>query len=841
MPPLLALGAAITAVVAKAGHANDAAAAWAVWPVNVGDFLVDFEHPGTTAAFRWNVSSSGSGGGGAKANLSYDVGSYTGCKPKCLRWGPNYTCPGGAWDACPKLPSGRVEWQGPGSTLDLSLTFPTSGFYSIGWVLPSGHNASFGVIVQPSFASSHPGQRRDDVFSVVSFLTLAEQGPSWGPGSGGFPQPNGKMNYRPDFTVWRQQIIPLLGRMGVGSVREWGVASEGASFFANGTMVFQPAALEIRKELAAAGIDIVDLNLGLEPWMGVDGVAYPRNLSAYSWKYRVEAERYPVKRAYVEVYNEMDIHAGGGSGEQLMTVVQAAAYGLAQGGDNATKLVCGVITDSVHESFMQALVDNGLLALCDAVSFHSYDQSNLNVLGDDHSQLAIVGQLRAFLAASGRPGMPLFVTESGTQQHTWDSTRGYPCNSRVPANSSCPADPATGTHLTCINGGCTGIARPSTVADRIYGFEIVAKALSYKTFGVDRSFAFLLWYYNEAKGNYGLTGRDGTPVRALATLAQAINILSNAEYAGQLPWGQWQSAHVFRQVSGQLVAVIRVGRPGHQTTPQGEDPSPMHSRVGYRCPVERPQCGVWAWYYPTVRLQGIDGRPLAGNLSTCTAAHGCSFVDEDDGIIYAFLDKSAIHAIQRHTLVGQLVSQRRTQSDEAATAPQRTKTPPLPFALRYNLDLNKVEVLAGTQEQIPFHSVGSQWGYAVTAGNASAFNLSVSLYSLNSEPTAPATTAATLALSAGASTILPARSVSVPRMGNTTVSWVADLRPHADETGAVVLTVTTSPVTGGKGAAALPLVIRLIVGTWDCLSEGALNNPKLCPANATAKCAICGV
>lgn len=186
------------------------------------------------------------------------------------------------------------------------------------------------------------------------------------------------------------------------------------------------------------------------------------------------------------------------------------------------------------------MLDNGLLSVCDAVSFHSYDHSPLNWQGDDHTDLELVGQWRHFLADAGAPGLPIMCTEAGTQQFTWDSTRKNPiagaCWETGP-NSSCDIDPITGVRLTCINGGCTGEYRPSDLRDRIYAFEIVNKAITYKTAGVSRSFAFLLWYYNEAQGNYGLTSRDGTPVRALAALGQAIRVLGNAVYVGALPWG----------------------------------------------------------------------------------------------------------------------------------------------------------------------------------------------------------------------------------------------------------------------------------------------------------------
>jgi hypothetical protein len=66
----------------------------------------------------------------------------------------------------------------------------------------------------------------------------------------------------------------------------------------------------------------------------------------------------------------------------------------------------------------------------------------------------------------------------------------------------------------------------------------------------------------------------------------SLQVLANAEYAGALPWGNWQSADVFKQPSGQLVAVIKVGKPGFQNTPPGDnsDPSEIFNSagVGYR-------------------------------------------------------------------------------------------------------------------------------------------------------------------------------------------------------------------------------------------------------------------
>lgn len=336
---------------------------WMLWPRDVNEFLV---LPNTSTTLTWNVSS----GAAAAATFNFTIGTYTGCTPKCVKGGPNYSCPikddCAGW-ALPNARDGRnsggsVAWQGSGP-LSLQLTLPTAGYYTVTWVLPSGgFNSSFGVVALPAFKAA---TRPDPVFSVCSFLSLAAFGPGWTPFNGGFAQPDSPTwgdprgppafaSWRPEFTQWRQQIVGVLSRLGVASVREWGVGSDGGVFFQNGSLNFKPVAMQIRAELAAAKIGIVDLELGPEAWMGLLH-QFARNLSAYSWKWQSEAQLWPkrggVQRDYIELYNELDIHSGVGAADQYMSAVQAAAYGLAQGGDTTTKLLCGVVTDSVHDGY----------------------------------------------------------------------------------------------------------------------------------------------------------------------------------------------------------------------------------------------------------------------------------------------------------------------------------------------------------------------------------------------------------------------------------------------------------------------------------------------------------
>jgi hypothetical protein len=204
----------------------DDEAAWRLLPRDVNEFLVP---PNISTTLTWNVTGgAAAAAAGAATTFKYSIGTYTGCTPKCIKGGPNFSCP--IKDDCAgwALPNARdgqdsggsVVWQGSGP-LSLELTLPTAGYYMVTWVLPSGGNSSFGVVVMPPFLAS---TRPDPVFSVCSFLSLAAFGPGWTPVNGGFAQPDSPpwgdprgppafASWRPEFTQWRRQIVGLLSRL----------------------------------------------------------------------------------------------------------------------------------------------------------------------------------------------------------------------------------------------------------------------------------------------------------------------------------------------------------------------------------------------------------------------------------------------------------------------------------------------------------------------------------------------------------------------------------------------------------------------------------------------------
>lgn len=344
-------------------------------------------------------------------------------------------------------------------------------------------------------------------------------------------------------------------------------------------------------------------------------------MSAFALKWRRVAEDYPARSAwnsphsYIELFNEPDaLPTKPGTADQYMAAAQAVKYGLVHSNSTAgaqpiIKLLCGVVTDSVHDGWRDAAA-NGLFEVRDGFSFHTYRDP-----GDEEKLVAV---FRNWLAFRGHPNFPLVVTEAGSPD-LWQSETKQARTS----TSSCPAG------FFCDSGQCKGKMRPTLEEDVIYAWDLIVKAIEHKALGIDASFMFILFYYSESKGCYSITGRDGTALRALAALAQAISVLSNANYVGDLPNYGWR---VFNTSNEGLVAVITAAKPG--STLKGSSGAATK----------------WSWYYPVRKLEGVDGRALSVH---CYYDAGCTF-ENVDGLMYAYLDDAAYSVLQRHTVASQL-------------------------------------------------------------------------------------------------------------------------------------------------------------------------------------------
>jgi hypothetical protein len=727
-----------------------------LWPANVSAF---FTEPGVPTTLAWNVS-----GLSTPSALHYAVAGYA----------------NGTRD-CQAPASGVTHWTGPGALLELTLSFG-QGFFEVSF---AEIGQSFGVVSLPAFQQRHPSGQRDAVFSVDAALTQA---------SG--------VNYRPGFSAYRSQLIESLGRVGLAAARER--QSTGCAMAANGTIGEWPALnVAVRNEWAAAGVGVVDLSYETEAWMGTQpGASVVQNLSAFAFKWRKIATTYPARSAwtqnqfsYIELFNEIDSDASAGTGDQYMSAAQAVAYALHGTG---VKLLCGVVTDSVHDGWRDAAANNGLLEVCDGFSFHSY-----RTAADEER---LVGIFRNWLASRGSPSFPLLITEAGTQSDDWKSSTGQSCSATKP---QCDGEIPGGYY--CYNDACVGKMRPTYVEDLIYAWDLIAKAVEHKALGVQGSFAFVLFYYAEKTGSFAMTGRDGTALRALAALAQAISVLSGATYVGDLPNSGWR---VFNTTHDGLVAVVSSGRP---TSPNATVQNPL-----------------WSWYFPVRRLEGIDGR----FMNVHCGSSGCQYENED-GLLYAYLSDAAIHVLQRHTVAGQLsaLAASSTLVPAMVTASSGHTQPlvSLPLVMRYEWKPNQVQVLSGTSV-----GIGSAWGFRPIPANTSNFttlSFEVSVHSMLNTSSYAGPTQASLRLEVGGVAVTGgARTVHVEPMGAVNISWIVDLSSYAatGPAASVELAVTAAAIvtrsTDWQKAPPLArrLSVMMYVGEWGCVPADTTPMENLC-------------
>ncbi|MBS1371871.1 MAG: hypothetical protein HPZ91_18150 [Lentisphaeria bacterium] len=265
---------------------------------------------------------------------------------------------------------------------------------------------------------------------------------------------------------------------------------------------------------------------------------FPRNLVGTAESWRAIGKRWSPYWNALEVWNEPEISFGGElPGDQLGSLQRTVSYAFASNGID-TPLVGGVFTGFLlNERMMRLYLGNGLLDDSDIASFHSYQAA---------PQLeARIAEFRELLGKEPKAAMPVWITECG---------RAWP----------------------------RGTDRATPADDLASARHIVMKAVEAKACGVAMYFPFVLQYYPETSNNFGMMDRNHTPMRSLAGYFNAIRLLSNFRYAGDL-----------RGVSGAELA--RVFRRGDEAVAVLFGDGPVTLPAGLR--VER--------------FEGIDGRTLA--------------------------------------------------------------------------------------------------------------------------------------------------------------------------------------------------------------------------------------
>ncbi len=352
----------------------------------------------------------------------------------------------------------------------------------------------------------------------------------------------------------REGLIKILARCGITMSRErLGVGhvnrQKGKLAFDGGKRAFD----DVRKSYLANGVPILEM---------LDGGARRDDLPDAAESLAGIASHWQKGWDGVEVCNEPDIRSI--PADQYIPMVKMMSYALAQAKTQAP-LVSGVFATMPPSPFFDSCAASGFFEDSDAVSFHSYDRAT--------DVEAMVARYRVWMKKCGYERMPLWHSECG-----WHWTNGP--------------------------------ARPPVGEDAMSALEIAAKGVESLACGVARHFPFVYVYYEEGFKNFGMMGREATPLRSMAAYAYSAYALGGRKYIGDLPGlgASVKLARVFQEPgSDDCVVFVYTG------ALKADASTPFPFKLGSVC--------------------GADGRELkaeAGKLPV------------PDGVAYAFVSRKEI-------------------------------------------------------------------------------------------------------------------------------------------------------------------------------------------------------
>ncbi len=283
---------------------------------------------------------------------------------------------------------------------------------------------------------------------------------------------------------------------------------------------------------------------------------YPENLNAEVESWREIARQWGATWESLEVWNEPDIGFSGDlPGDHYSPLVKTMAYLFDQEKIPA-RLVGGVFANSGNWQYFDTCAENGLLEKSDVISFHTYSHAE--------AMFREVQKHRDYLRRFGRESTPLWITECG---RPWKK----------------------------------GPGRPPLAEDAESALDIAMKGVEARACGIERYFPFIFVYYEEKINNFGMMGKEDTPLRSMAAYAQLIRVLAGTEYVGDLAFGEeLKRVRVFRQ--GEEAVVVY-----YNAQPVGE------AKLTPAAPVRR--------------AAGLDGRALAPDAEgKISLADGLTYV-----------------------------------------------------------------------------------------------------------------------------------------------------------------------------------------------------------------------
>jgi len=429
----------------------------------------------------------------------------------------------------------------------------------------------------------------------------------------------------------------------------------------------------LRRLYQQRGVKVLEMFHDTPETLGKIG-KYPDDLVGAARAWRRIGQRWRSTWGALEVWNEPEIHFGDNlPSDQYVPLVKAVRYGLGRGQIDVP--IVGGATSHFSKPYLDTAAANGLLDLINALSFHTYSRA-LKM----ESQ---VDQYRSWLRGQGRGAMPLWITECG---RPWKR----------------------------------GPTRPPRDQDAKSALDITMKAVESRACGIDRYFPFVYPYYEERDYNFGMMGRQATPLRGMAGYLQLVRALAHKRYLGDL--SGVDPAVVRARVFGatdETVAILYTGKVG----------APL--KIDLKLPI--------------VRAEGLDGRLLEFSPARP--------IPIPDGMTYVWLDRRQL-GTRLHT---------DTPAMRLAAAGKRAarKDPP-PIVTRYQFDRKIV-----TPNALGYH-VRSQEVLA-------RFPLRVRVFNLDGHPHE-----VQLKLPSDMLVVQgpPTRTVALRSHTHVDVVWNVDLRPR---------------------------------------------------------------
>jgi hypothetical protein len=461
---------------------------------------------------------------------------------------------------------------------------------------------------------------------------------------------------------------------------------------------------DLRQTYARNGVKVLEMFHDAPAWIGASARnRYPQDLVAVAQSWARIGRRWANCWVALEVWNEPDIFFGSDlPADQYVPLVKAVAWGLEQAKTH-TPLMGLVATDGCPDEYRQACADNGLLDHVDAISFHTYrDAATIE---------QYVRTYRAWLKSK-----PLWITESG---RPW--SKGPP--------------------------------RPPADQDARSALDITMKAIEARACGVGGYCAFVYPYYEEGTNNFGMMGKEVTPLRSMAAYAQAVAALSHKPYVGDLRCDDagLKRARVFGDAK-QAVAVLYTGKI------QADAVVKIAARA--------------------VRIEGIDGRALQATSD--------GTIPIPDGLTYIWLDQDEIKKrVWKDTPAAQLCAAGRLSMVKWTTA--------LPIVLQHVFD--------------PKTAWATNRGYAVYEEHVKHFPIHVRIHNLGDQPDQVKLRIEYIGADRRIKSTEP-RSCITPAGGFVDVDWTLDLSDASHGGGVFPLAVTSQAKSDRRVS---PLSIPLIV------------------------------